>query len=72
MTDLSADEMVERLRRSLTKLLGWAELYEPHMLRERAQYDADLDEAEDLLEATDAWRVLNADHWLRIVPKKMP
>ena len=72
MTDVSADEMVERLRQSLTKLLGWAELYEPRMLRERAQYDADLDEAEDLLDATEAWMVLNADPWLRIVPKKMP
>jgi len=72
VTDGSADEMVERLRQSLHKLLGWAELYEPRMLHERTRYDADLDEAEDLLDAADAWMVLQADSWLRIVPKKGP
>ena len=72
MTDASAHEIVERLRQSLSKLLGWAELYDPRMLHERARYDADLDEAEDLLEATEAWMVLDAGRSLRIVPTKMP
>ena len=72
VTDVSADEMVERLRQSLCTLLGWAELYEPRMLHERAQYDADLDEAEDLLAATEAWIVLHADEWLRHVRKNVP
>lgn len=72
MTDVSADEMVERLRQSLCTLLRWAELYEPRMLHERAQYDADLDEAEELLDATEAWIVLNADQWLRNVRKNVP
>ena len=70
MTDVLAHEMVERLRQSLTKLLRWAECYQPRLLRERARYDAELDEAEDLLEATDAWMALNANPRLRIVPKK--
>ena len=52
MTDVSAEDLVERLRQSVSKLLGWAELYEPRTQQERARYDADLDEAEDLLEAT--------------------
>jgi hypothetical protein len=42
------------------------------MLHERAQYDADLDEAEDLLEVTEAWIVLHADEWLRHVRKNVP
>lgn len=72
MTDVSADEMVERLRQSLYMLLEWAELYEPRTIEERARYDADLDEAEDVLEAADAWILLNADQWLRMAPKKVP
>lgn len=72
MTDVSTDDVVRRLRRSLTKLQGWALLYKPRMLRERAQYDDDLDEAEDLLEATEAWTAAHTDTPLRIVPKKAP
>jgi hypothetical protein len=72
VTDVSPDEMVERMRQSLYTLLGWAELYAPQMTEERARYDADLDEAEAVLEATEAWLLLNADQWLRIVPKKAP
>lgn len=72
MTDVSADEMVERLRRSLSKVLEWAERYQPRMIEERARYDADLDEAEDVLTATEAWIVLHADQWLRALPKKRP
>jgi hypothetical protein len=70
MTDVSAEEMVERARESLRKLLRWAEAYQPRTLRERGAYDEDLDEAEDLLEAFDAWAVLNADQWLRPVRPK--
>jgi hypothetical protein len=65
VADLSPDEIVGRLRQSLDTLLGWAEAYAPRMLEERARYDADLDEAEDLLEAAEAWLTLNADRWLR-------
>jgi hypothetical protein len=72
VTDPSADEMVERLRHCLHKLLRWAEAYQPWMLHERAQYDADLDEAGDLLGATDAWILLNADQWPRSVRKAAP
>jgi hypothetical protein len=57
--------MVERLRQSLCKLLAWAEAYQPRLPHERARFDAELDEAEDLLEATDAWIVVKADEWLR-------
>ena len=53
--------MAEKLRRSLRKLLGWAEAYEPPMLSERMRYDADLDEAEDLLDAADVWFAVDAD-----------
>jgi hypothetical protein len=69
MADVSADEMVERLRQSVHRLLGWAEQYAPRMLEERERYDADLDEAEDVLEATEAWMVAKADQWLR---KELP
>jgi hypothetical protein len=72
VTDVSADEMVKRLRQCLHKLLRWAEAYQPRMAHERAQYDADLDEVEDLLGATDAWILLNADQGLRIVRKRVP
>jgi hypothetical protein len=58
---VSALEMAEKLRRSLRKLLGWAEAYEPPMLSERLRYDADLDEAEDLLDAADAWFAVAVD-----------
>jgi hypothetical protein len=53
--------MAEKLRQSLRKLLGWAEAYEPPTLSERLRYDADLDEAEDLLDAADAWFAVDAD-----------
>jgi hypothetical protein len=72
VTDVSADQMVERLRQSLDTLLGWAELYAPRMIEERARYDADLDEAEDVLEVAEAWILLNADQWLGMMPKKVP
>lgn len=72
MTDVSADEMVERLRGSLRALLRWAEAYQPRTLHERGQYDADLDDAEDLLEAIDAWIALNADRLLRPVRTNIP
>lgn len=72
MKDLSADEMVERLRQSLHTILGWAELYEPRTLHERTHYDADLDDAEDLLDAADAWTVVNANRWLQGRPKSAP
>ncbi len=65
MADVSADEMVERLRQSLRKLLAWAEQYAPRMIDERTRYDADLDQAEDLLEATEAWMVAKSDRRLR-------
>lgn len=61
MTVVSAEDMVDRLRQSMHKLLQWAEAYQPTMLREREQYDADLDQAEDLLDAADAWVALHAD-----------
>lgn len=61
MTDVSAADMVDRLRHSMHRLLQWAEAYQPTMLHEREQYDADLDEAEDLLDASDAWLALHAD-----------
>ena len=59
MTDVSAEDMVDRLRQSMHRLLQWAEAYQPTILREREQYDADLDEAEDLLDAADAWVALH-------------
>lgn len=55
----SADDLIEPLGQSLRKLLRWAEAYEPRMLSERRAYDADLDEAEDLLQAVQAWTLLN-------------
>ena len=61
MESVSASEMTDRLRQSLRKLLGWAETHQPRILSERLRYDADLDEAEDLLDAADAWMALNAD-----------
>jgi hypothetical protein len=61
MTRVPADAIVQRLRQSLYKLLGWAERYQPQMLHERTEYDADLDEAEDLLDATEVGMVVNAD-----------
>lgn len=70
MTDLSADEMVERMRQSLLKLLEWAEAYEPRTFDERTRYDADLDEAENLLDDTEAWIAMKAEQWLRNTPKK--
>lgn len=72
MMDVSADEMVERLRQSLHKLLVWADQYEPRLHHERTRYDADLDEAEDLLDVTDAWILLNVDRWLRTGLSKAP
>ena len=65
MTDVPADEMVARLRRSLETMLAWAELYAPRTLHERTRYDADLDQAEELLAAADAWMVLSVDRWRR-------
>jgi hypothetical protein len=62
--------MVERLRQSLSAVLRWAELYSPRMLDERTQYDADLDEAEDALDAAEGWTLLNADKWLRTLSKE--
>jgi len=53
--------MADKLRKSLRKLLGWAEAYEPPVLSERLRYDADLDEAEDLLDAADAWFAVDSD-----------
>lgn len=61
MEPVSASEMTDRLRQSLRKLLGWAEAYQPRIVSERLQYDADLDEAEDLLEAAEAWMALHSD-----------
>lgn len=72
MTDVSTDEMVERLRQSLNTLLRWAELYQPRTVLEREQYDIDLDEAEDLLEAVEAWVAHNGERRVRTVPKKGP
>lgn len=63
MEPVSASEMTDRLRQSLRKLLGWAEAYEPRILSERLKYDADLDEAEDLLDAAEAWIALHADRF---------
>ncbi len=60
MEPVSASEMTDRLRQSLRKLLGWAEAYEPRILGERLKYDADLDEAEDVLDAAAAWMALHA------------
>jgi hypothetical protein len=65
MTDVPADEMVARLRQSLETILAWAELYAPRTLHERTRYDADLDQAEELLGAADAWMLLSIDRWLR-------
>ena len=48
-------QLANRLRQSLRKLLVWAEAYQPRDLSERRQYDSELDEAEDLLEAADRW-----------------
>jgi|RhiMetdeSRZDD1v2_1073273.scaffolds.fasta_scaffold1155094_2 hypothetical protein len=61
MTDVSATDMVDRLRQSVHRLLQWAEAYQPRMLHERERYDADLDEAEVLLDASGAWLALHAD-----------
>lgn len=61
MTDVSAESLVEQLRQSVEALLRWAEAYQPRTLHERAQYDADLDAAEALLDSIDAWLVLHAD-----------
>lgn len=65
MNDVSAEEIVDRLRQSVHKLLHWAEGYQPRTVHERGAYDADLDEAEDLLEAIDRWAALHADRWWR-------
>jgi hypothetical protein len=64
-----ADDMVERLRQSLHTILGWAELYEPRALGDRLRYDLDLDEAEDLLDATNAWILVHANRWLQAVDR---
>ena len=61
MTDVSAADMVDRLRHSMSRLLQWAEAYQPRMLDERERYDADLDKAEELLDASGAWLALHAD-----------
>lgn len=53
MADVLADDLVERLRQSLHAVLHWAEAYQPRVVGEREQYDADLDEAEDVLAAVD-------------------
>jgi hypothetical protein len=53
MTDVLGDELVERLRQSLHAVLHWAEAYQPRVLGERDQYDADLDEAENVLAVVD-------------------
>lgn len=45
----------------MDRLLRWAEAYQPTTLHEREGYDADLDEAEDLLDAAGAWLALHAD-----------
>ena len=66
MTDVSAADMVDRLRQSMYRLLQWAEAYQPTMLHERERYDADLDEAEDLLDASDAWLTLHPDDLPRL------
>ena len=63
MEPVSASELTDRLRQSLRKLLAWAEAYEPRFLSERLKYDADLDEAEDLLEAAEAWMALHTDRF---------
>ena len=63
MEPVSASELTDRLRQSLRKLLAWAEAYEPRFLSERLKYDADLDEAEDLLDAAEAWIALHADRF---------
>jgi hypothetical protein len=55
MTDVSAEDMLDRLRHSMYRLLQWAEEYQPRTRYERERYDADLDEAEDVLDATAAW-----------------
>ena len=70
MVEMSAEEMIERLRHSLTAVRGWAELYSPTMVHERARYDSDLDEAEDALAVADAWTSLNADRWLGAMLEK--
>jgi len=70
VSDRSVGEMVDRLQHSLRKLLLWAEAAHPHTLRERAQYDLDLDEAEDLLEAAAAWMALHGPPGPRPVPRK--
>jgi hypothetical protein len=59
--DVSAEDMLDRLRHSIHRLLQWAEAYRPTTLYERERYDADLDEAEDVLDATNAWLALHAD-----------
>ena len=61
MTEVKPEDMVDRLRQSMHRLLRGAEAYQPTMLHERELYDADLDEAEDLLDAADAWLALHAD-----------
>ena len=61
--DVSAADMLVRLRHSMHQLLRWAEAYQPRMVNERERYDADLDHAEDLLDALDAWLALQASEW---------
>lgn len=61
MEPVSAEEMVVKLRQSLDTLLRWAEAYEPRTLNERLIYDRDLDEAESVLDAVDAWMAINPD-----------
>jgi hypothetical protein len=70
VADVSSEEMVERLRQTLSAVLRWAEMYSPKTLDERERYDADLDEAEKTLDATEAWTLLNADKWLRTLSEK--
>ena len=68
MTNVSAEELVGRLRQALSALLQWAEAYEPGTIGERSRYDADLDEAEDVLADADAWMGPGADPWWRGSP----
>ena len=72
MKDVSTEELVGRLRESLCALLRWAEAYQPRMVYERGRYDADLDEAENVLAATDAWIGDDADQWQVVQPREMP
>lgn len=67
MTNVSAEDLIERLRQSLCTMMRWAEAYEPRLVSERSRYDADLDEAETVLTAADACIGAGADPWWRVV-----